>query len=114
MNRITETAGISVISLLVVLSCAQFTFAASEVQGTLSSDGSSGAARETRGAEENVPVSTALQGTVVGGREDDSKRSMAALAGFIDDRTILGLMSVIIPLSLIAVGAGFFVLGRRV
>jgi hypothetical protein len=111
MNRITKTVGTSVISLLVLMSFAPITFGASEVQGTLSSDGSSGAAQQpgnAGGATSEQPLS----GTVMGGSDEDSRR-MSALAGFTDSRTTLGLMSALIPIALLLAAFGFILYRRR-
>lgn len=110
MDRITRTVGTSVATLIVLLSFAPISFAASEVHGTLSSDGSSGAT--TREGNAGGAPSASLGGTVMGGTE--SNESMAALAGFAEDRNVIMLMSIILPLSLLAAGLGFILYRRRI
>lgn len=113
MRRITKTAGTSLISLLVLLSFAPITFAASEVQGTLSSDGSSGSAAQHAGnAGGTSSAGQTLSGTVMGGTENNgSQTALAALSG---SRGMLMLFSVLIPTSLLLVGAGFLLYRRSI
>lgn len=110
MDRVTRTVGTSVATLIVLLSFAPISFAASEVHGTLSSDGSSGAT--TRQGNAGGAASASLGGTVMGGEERNE--SMAALAGFAEDRTTIMLLSIILPISLLVAGLGFLLYRRRI
>lgn len=109
-RRITKTLGTSLATLIVLFSFAPISFAASEVHGTLSSDGSSGTTRQ-EGNAGGAP-SASLGGTVMGGSDDNE--SMAALAGFAEDRDTIMLLSIILPLSLLVAGFGFLLYRRRI
>lgn len=113
MRRITKTAGTSLISLLILLSFAPITFAASEVKGTLSSDGSSGTAQHPGNAGGTTSAGQTLSGTVMGGTESNGE-AMTALAGLAGNKGMLMLFSVLIPLTLLLAGAGFLVYRRGV
>lgn len=111
MSSILRTGLGSLVVLMLLLGSMQVAFAASEVTGTLSSDGSTttaatgGSGNATPGASDG----NTLTGTVVGGSD-----GMSALAGSVDTSTLMEMMWWLIPLSLLfAAGAGLYFYGRR-
>jgi len=110
MERITHVVGTSLVTLIVLMSFAPISFAASEVQGTLRSDGSTGAPAQ-QGNAGGAPASTSLGGTVMGGT--DSNESMSALAGFAEEKSMITFLSILLPLSLVLAVAGFLLYRKR-
>lgn len=112
MRRVTRTMGTTVVSVLILMSFAPITFAASEVQGTLSSDGSSGSAQHQVGNAGGSGTGTqSLSGTVMGGTESSAQTALAGLAG---NRNLLLLMSILIPFTVLVAGAGFLAYRRSI
>lgn len=102
-------------TLLVLMSLVQFTLAASEVQGTLSSDGTHGASQQSGNAGGGAAAGQVLSGTVMGGTENADARNAAAIASVAGNSTTFGLMSALIPITLVILaGAGFFLYKRGV
>lgn len=103
MTSITRTAVYLALSLTILVGSASTAFAASEVTGTLSSDGSSSATPTYREESNNT-----LTGSVIGGTEDPT----TAVLGVSQESTMWGWALITLAL-MVMTGVGYHFYMRR-